>query len=358
VNPVLDSNSDLSNILNDLRIERTKAQHRLRLCLNLNLIKDISDGWCGLNDAEKYLIIDTLNRAYLEMLYDSITESINNERVDIRESFFKKIYPEIDLSLNLSIKFNKKALNNSDKCSIGNSNCILLISALYEEMEALETKLNEINNFVIKHSADRDCKLLSNQIDYNIIAVLLAIGATGNIISEEITEKFLNFYKPKLVILFGICAGFRRKSKLGDIIISNEVWDLRKCKIEENRFEFEPRSISSERKYSLPFKIKEIEKFVNDIYMQDIKINLDLIIGSSDNLIRSETYMNAIDKTHRKLGAIDMESAGIAGICSKYKTPFFIIKSISDFGDNKKDDTVHDLCCNIIADLLYHGFLS
>jgi len=232
---------------------------------------------------------------------------------------------------------------------------ILFVCGLIEEGEAFLHKLSRYRSFQINEINSRlfEIQDKSTQITVGVLGIC---KESGNLYSREITEKCLLEYNPQAVILFGITAGIPKRVALEEILITEKVWDLRKGSIEEP-YTFSPRPLDSVYAFPLRIKLSLLESRAKR-KNSNIKIHLNLVCGSSNYLIRKKDYVDRACDTHRKLGAIEMEGAGVAEVCIEKKIPFLVIKSISDFGDKDKDDIHRSNCLDVVTDLTIQGFLK
>jgi nucleoside phosphorylase len=53
----------------------------------------------------------------------------------------------------------------------------------------------------------------------------------------------------------------------------------------------------------------------------------------------------------RKIAGIEMEAVGVATACQG-RCDFLVVKSISDWADDKKGDSQHSYCTKVSADLV------
>lgn len=90
---ILLASERLLGILRELKADKVRAQHELNFSLSLELIYDVAYCWGNLSDSEKYFFIDCLNQDYGEILYKLVKEQVDNERIDLREEFKKRIFP-------------------------------------------------------------------------------------------------------------------------------------------------------------------------------------------------------------------------------------------------------------------------
>ncbi len=98
----------------------------------------------------------------------------------------------------------------------------------------------------------------------------------------------------------------------------------------------------------------------------DVAVHTDLLCGSGGLVIRNATVMDTAHMVHRKLGAYEMEALGVANSCLNRDKPlpFLILKSISDFGEDKSDEDPQiyekqrQMCLDIISESIVHCFLK
>jgi hypothetical protein len=80
-------------------------------------------------------------------------------------------------------------------------------------------------------------------------------------------------------------------------------------------------------------------------------------IASGEKLLRDPAKLLAVRKQHGKIEAGEMEAAGIVDACRREPTPWLVIRGISDFGDEFKDDRFHGFAAAAAAAVL-HDFLA
>lgn len=233
---------------------------------------------------------------------------------------------------------------------------ILFLSALYKERDALIDEIKRASSMVEKLLADHNVEL-SHKSNTSKVAYVFSFGKTANPTSHDITKRLICEYNPSLVILFGIAAGIRERVSLGDVVVTNRVMDLRVCKIGKT-YEFEPISIAPRKAIALPFNKDQLEKQLREETATSFNLLVDTVCGSSDNLVRNKDYMISASNTHRKLSAMEMEAAGVADACNEHEVPFYIVKAITDFGDEQKDDSYHQIATILSSKVVVHGFLN
>ncbi len=196
----------------------------------------------------------------------------------------------------------------------------------------------------------------------------------GMCASSTLSMKLIVNFKPRYLIMSGIAAGIKDEVKLGDILIADQVWDGASGKLRSNGdggvlFQPDPRSkileeglkekllhIKSNRKY--------LDKIRNEYPGEAPQTILDLHIGpvaSVPAVIQSNEEINKIRAHSRKLIGIEMETYGVfysAAHCSKPKPVALSIKSVSDFANEEKNDSVQDYAAYTSSSFIYELILN
>lgn len=250
----------------------------------------------------------------------------------------------------------KTILINKIESSNGNNNYyrpdVAIVTALEDpELEELLKLAQEpIKFFLEGHSYYRFS--IKNKVNKKISVVCASAERMGLSWSASLTTRIINKFKPKYIIMTGICAGVDGKTELGDIIVGDPVWDWGAGKFSERSGEKvflpDPHQLPLNRKLKEGFKLmsKDVQ------FMKSLPLNwLDnditkvpslkiapMACGSS--VISTQLVVDDINEDHRKLTAIEMESYGVMAASHAYDIPCVVIKSVCDFGNAKKSDGV------------------
>ena len=80
-------------------------------------------------------------------------------------------------------------------------------------------------------------------------------------------------------------------------------------------------------------------------------MHTDVIIASGAKVIADAARAKEVTSFHRKAVAIEMEAAGVAAAASAIpNTGFLIVKAISDYADDEKDDSWHRMASRSAAE--------
>lgn len=151
-------------------------------------------------------------------------------------------------------------------------------------------------------------------------------GSGGSILTIEETIQILN---PDFVIMSGVAWGSKsEKQKIGDVLVSTKVWDydLQRANSDGS---LTPRGAITP---SSPQLIQMFE--VACAYIRSFKIEYGLI-ASGSVLYDNYELMERLKQTQPEIIGGDMESAGMAAVCSRKQVKWIMVKGICDWGFNK-----------------------
>lgn len=174
------------------------------------------------------------------------------------------------------------------------------------------------------------------------------------------TSKAIEKLKPKLVIMSGICAGVKGKVEFLDIIVPNLAWDYQVGKITNKGFKAEPYQeevdpdIISRLKHE--WVNEDFKTYIKEDTWKSTKGKFDPEvhfepIASGSAVVSDKLTVHNIGEQHRKFLGIEMEVSAVFSAC-KYSTVrplFFAAKSVVDFADEDKNDSVQEQACILSA---------
>lgn len=237
-------------------------------------------------------------------------------------------------------------------------------------------------------------------IDGHVRKVVLAVQpSTGMVDAATIASIMLERFKPKFLLMPGVCGG-KENLGFGDIVIASKVLAFQKGKISD-KLDFEGKRIkvydqdqkeitglftlNKERvNYSIEnFEVEhdsipkldnllkdkiqnskeEIEHLINKElkpHGKEVRIVLDAIACSTMVVNKSDYFNTVIKPNDKRIVAVEMESYGIARACELAnggKTKFVIMKSVMDHMAGK-DDTFKTFAAHTSARYLYHLLLN
>lgn len=223
--------------------------------------------------------------------------------------------------------------------------------------------------------------------DYRV--VLVCIDEPGNPAAAAAATELLLKYDPRAVLLMGIAGGMRDKLKIGDVAFSERVVAygsaaLTKATDGTTRVERRPdidrtphrmmqdvadylarpdpqrltalfRKMDGQFPTPPPGKEEEYAKHVASA----VRAKLGTI-GAGEKLMRNPDEIKALNRdVHSKLQVVAMEEVGLVNAARRLDAPWLVIRGISDFGDEFKNDDFHVFASKaaaaVLVDFLVHG---
>lgn len=245
---------------------------------------------------------------------------------------------------------------------------VLLLTALPVELEALLKALGAAPASFQKHSSGTNywlSEIVSRRYGRPLKVAIGCIGTAGNVDAAAMTAELISFFHPALVIMIGIAAGIRGKCRLGEVILSDRVvaYEMAAEVVEQGQSrqqarpemfrlahtlhqdalaylcspeEIARRLSAALRSLGLEFPPGELGEAA-----QRLAVRL-ATVASGEKLLRNPEKLAGLrGSLHGKIEVGEMEAAGVATACFRTNTHFLVIRGISDFGDEKKDDRFH-----------------
>lgn len=221
--------------------------------------------------------------------------------------------------------------------------------------------------------------------DYSV--VLAGIGTAGNPSAAAMAARMIERYRPRVVLLMGIAAGMRGKVRIGEVVLSERVVAYEQAALvvgKDGSHQVQPRPEMTRAPHGLlqdalhyqPDSRRLVEIFERirgtfpsaaagqeEVWRQHVASSIDckkqITIGSGEKLLRDPGKLLELRGLHGKVEAVEMEAAGVVEACEQANTPWFIIRGISDFGDELKDDAFHGFASRaaaaVLADFIAYG---
>lgn len=233
---------------------------------------------------------------------------------------------------------------------------IVIVTANIDEFDAAKKILEDFNRVVLNENDSTlyySGKINSAKKTHKVILPLpYSMGIEA---SAALTTKVIGTFRPKYLFMTGICAGNKKITKIGDIIIAEKSLNYhsivnieKKDASKDKKLMHQISSINGNLKSQLELlsRAKEIRK-IYDIYQNKqhleskITCHLGLLVTGS-SLIRSSQAMEEINSTYPGVKGLDMETYGLyyasTQVFKDYAPNFVSIKSVSDFGDEKNQE--------------------
>lgn len=263
---------------------------------------------------------------------------------------------------------------------------IVILTVIPPELEAARRAL-EIDDLGREKDSDGTVyfrgSVQSRLADRDYAVALGCIGGAGNPGAAAATAGAIARYHPRAVLLMGIAAGIRDKVRIGEVVLSERV------------VAYEPavliRTASGAKEQPRPEIDRAPHTMIQDVVSyrpepQRLRAAFDRAggvlpaapagredefrthvanaiaarlgtIASGEKLLRDPEKLVAVRELHGKTEVGEMEAAGLVDACRRGAVPWLVIRGISDFGDELKDDRFHAFASCAAAAVL-HDFLA
>jgi nucleoside phosphorylase len=160
----------------------------------------------------------------------------------------------------------------------------------------------------------------------------------------------------------GICAGFSKEANLGQVVIASPAWEYQAGKWSKNGFEIAPVQIPLR-----PATRSVIDQAIaRESFTQYLEAGVDTHqtrprrqfkpilapFATGSAVIADARRLEHVEKQHRKLAALDMETFGLYFVAHEETSViqhFFSAKCVVDLADAEKDDDLHSYGCVVSA---------
>lgn len=237
----------------------------------------------------------------------------------------------------------------------------VMVCALRKERDAFDFLGYSVGDEVIID--DLSCKSLS----LNGLKGLIVVPTRMGLVSSAIAcTKAIERFRPKLIAMSGICAGFDKSSKIYDVIVPERCYQHDAGKWTDAGFIMEPYQVALET----PVKLK-IDRLLNkkgfcDALVESVKYEITevaegattlscnarmAVSSSGSSVVASTAQSDAMRDYHRKGAAFEMESYALyeSAESSCHKPAFFSAKCVVDNGSESKGDAFHRIACLLSA---------
>ena len=223
--------------------------------------------------------------------------------------------------------------------------------------------------------------VFSHRSKRDVRVVLSCVGGAGNPAASAAASEIVLRYRPKVVLLMGIAAGMRGKTKIGDVILSERVVAYEPAALVQNKdgsHVVQPRPEIDRTPHTIQQDVMHYEANVERIAKKfrgiggifpeapdglandwkehvavAIRIQKGVTLAAGEKLLRDPAKLIELRRdVHGKIEVGEMEAAGLVEACRRHGIPWLVIRGISDFGDEFKHDEFHALASKAAAAVL------
>jgi nucleoside phosphorylase len=207
----------------------------------------------------------------------------------------------------------------------------------------------------------------------NLRVVVGCIGRASQADAALAAQFMFREFDPAVAVLCGIAAGLRGKVRIGDVVWSRQIVDLSQKVAQAGGYSERPggallhpltQQMMANRRTDpalfLPgFAVRNGITIVPPAgkeaeyaeHVADAPTTHDAAIASADVLLRDGTMFRELLQLNQSIRAAEMEAGGFVKACQDgaKPRPWLVVRGISDFGDDFKDDAFHVLAAHSAA---------
>lgn len=238
-----------------------------------------------------------------------------------------------------------KIIDEQVKKTIVNRIKVLLVTSADIEKDRVNEVLKPVDGQidVLQYNKDGYEFYIGKFGNYNVVHIQTKIGSLGEGASTLSIDKALNMWNIKMVVMIGIAFGRGAdcNQKIGDILVSREIYMYEKYKIKEKK----DGSLNYKHLSNPYLNAGKIltKKFQDDNLWENSNSSRPRIhfgtIASGEKVIDSITEKNKLLELGNATYIIggEMEATGLATACSSNNiNEWIVVKGISDWGDGNK----------------------
>jgi nucleoside phosphorylase/CheY-like chemotaxis protein len=189
--------------------------------------------------------------------------------------------------------------------------------------------------------------------------VLAHLRQMGMVPACHITQLLIAQFRPRAVVMTGICGGLSSDVELGDVIVAERSWDWQAGKWSGD-MEFAAAPDSKEASRELVVAAKAVESHTLELMRDLVHLNspgrpfkiIDGPMLSGSAVVATDVLHEMFAAQHRKAVALDMECYGVyyaSHFAPEPKPAFVCIKAVSDLAGAAKKNEYQEYCSALSA---------
>lgn len=238
--------------------------------------------------------------------------------------------------------------------------CALRTPELSQLKKAVAEDWKEIS---FSDDATRYFKAIIQKGDGNELTVFACSAPSmGMTAAATLATKASLKFRPKVLVMTGICAGRKSEVELGDCLIASKTWDYGSGKFFGKTENGSARFLASPHQLVVDPVVQTATEAVlsdrrllddiNDRFTgnaPDRRLSLLFAPMASGAAVQADSqfFESIVEHQDRKVVAIDMEAFGVCWAARETFEPrplFFVCKGVSDFANEEKADSIQEYC--------------
>jgi adenosylhomocysteine nucleosidase len=196
---------------------------------------------------------------------------------------------------------------------------IVIIGAMEQEIALLKAQMENCETRTVSY-----LNVFTGNINQHDI--FLVQCGIGKVASAAATALLIQTFTPDRVINTGSAGGFDKELDIGDVVIATQ---LLHHDVDVTHFGYKLGQVPQMPEYYVSDEtlVSVAKNAISDI--SGIKAKTGLVC-TGDSFVGSDEAAALIRTNFSNMAAVEMEGAAIAQVCHLMKTPFVVIRSLSD----------------------------
>lgn len=239
---------------------------------------------------------------------------------------------------------------------------LLILTALAIEQSSLVKKINAPAKEVLHEYFD----ILLFQIQSRTFGTELSIytccfNSVGNVESGIKTANLIHSITPDFIILTGICGGIKNGKSLNliDILVPEKIIYYEYARVQKGGTMSRYKHIYIEKDLIMSVKkmldSNEFNVLLNENHGINYNVHFNPIL-SGEKVVADEEFQKVLVLENQDALGIEMESFGCGTAISllNKKIHYLVIKSISDWADENKNDDFQVAATDVVSEFVLH----
>lgn len=226
----------------------------------------------------------------------------------------------------------------------------LIVCALEEERQGYSKFVREASSSIVSGLNVQYVRPIAQP---ELLGALVRLSQMGLVAATFETANALGVFRTPIVGMSGICAGFKSRTELGQLVVASPAWEYQAGKWSKDGFEIAPHQVPlRSRTRPLIDHLIGTNNFKNqlesaldrgDVRPRRLPDPVLAPFATGSAVIADQKRLEHITKQHRKIAAIDMETYGLYYSANEavQVDHFFSVKSVVDYADDEKTDDFH-----------------
>ena len=196
--------------------------------------------------------------------------------------------------------------------------------------------------------------------------VAAAAGRMGMTASALMAAKMISKFRPRILVMTGICGGIRGKAQIGDVVLADPCWDWQSGKrVKEGGksvLKMTPHQVPCPPEIRTAFEQMRADKDAlaklantrDDRPPNQPRILVEpMATGSA--VLADALFTDALREQHKDLCAVEMEAYGVCyagSVANKPRPATFALKAVCDLADEEKNDLHQNFAAYMSARVL------